>query len=70
MKRVRPGESMRFEEFFQEASTKSEVIVTFLALLELMKLNQFLVRQNELLGDIIVERRSGGSSPSAEPAAL
>ncbi len=68
MKRVRPGESMRFEEFFQEASTKSEVIVTFLALLELMKLNQFLVRQNELLGDIIVERRSLGSPPLAEPA--
>lgn len=62
MKRVRPGESMRFEEFFQEASTKSEVIVTFLALLELMKLNQFLVRQNELLGDIIVERRALGSA--------
>lgn len=62
MKRVRPGESIRFEEFFQEASTKSEVIVTFLALLELMKLNQFLVRQNELLGDIIVERRAVGSA--------
>ena len=33
------------------------MIVTFLALLELMKLNQFVVRQSELLGDIVIERR-------------
>ncbi len=58
MNRVQPGESIRFEDFFQAASTKSEVIVTFLALLELMKLNQFVVRQDALLSDIVVERRS------------
>ena len=62
MQRVRPGESQRFEELFQSATTKSEVIVTFLALLELMKLNQFVVRQNDLLGDIIIERRAAGAS--------
>ncbi len=54
-----PGESRRFEELFQSATTKAEVIVTFLALLELMKLNQFVVRQNDLLGDIVIERRGG-----------
>ena len=32
--------------------------MTFLALLELMKLNQFVVRQSELLGEIVIERRS------------
>ena len=52
-----PGQSRRFEELFQSATTKAEVIVTFLALLELMKLNQFVVRQSELLGDIVIERR-------------
>ena len=53
-----PGESRRFEELFESATTKAEVIVTFLALLELMKLNQFVVRQSDLLGDIVIERRS------------
>jgi len=57
MSRFQPGESRRFDELFESATTKSEVIVTFLALLELMKLNQFVVRQNELLGEIVIERR-------------
>ena len=53
-----PGQARRFDELFQSATTKAEVIVTFLALLELMKLNQIIVRQRELLGDIVIERRS------------
>ncbi|MDX1680200.1 MAG: segregation/condensation protein A [Akkermansiaceae bacterium] len=57
MKRIAPGESLAFEALFEDASTKSEVITTFLALLELMKLHQFLVVQNQLLGDIVIERR-------------
>jgi len=68
MKRIAPGESMRFDQLFQEASSKSEVITTFLALLELMKLNQFMVRQNTLLGEILIERRSvGAAAPASEP---
>jgi segregation and condensation protein A len=57
MQHFQPGEARRFEELFQSASTKAEVICTFLALLELMKLNQFIVRQSDLLGDIVIERR-------------
>ncbi len=57
MRNFQPGEARRFEELFQSATTKAEVIVTFLALLELMKLNQFVVRQSDLLGDIVIERR-------------
>ncbi len=53
-----PGESRRFDTLFASASTKSEVIVTFLAMLELMKLNQFVVRQSDLLGEIVIERRT------------
>lgn len=70
MKRLKPGESMRFDNLFLEATTKSEVIVTFLALLELMKLNQFIVRQSELLGSIVIERRSIGSGQAAADADL
>jgi len=66
MKHVQPGEARRFEELFQSATTKAEVIVTFLALLELMKLNQFIVRQSELLGDIVIERRSVSSVNALE----
>jgi segregation and condensation protein A len=55
--RFLPGESARFEDLFHEAITKGEVIVTFLALLELMKMNQFIVRQGHLLGEIEIERR-------------
>lgn len=58
MQSLQPGESRRFEDLFQSATTKAEVIVTFLALLELMKLNQFVVRQSDLLGAIVIERRS------------
>jgi segregation and condensation protein A len=58
MQRFQPGEARRFDALFESATTKAEVIVTFLALLELMKLNQFIVRQSELLGEIVIERRS------------
>lgn len=63
-----PGESRRFEELFESATTKAEVIVTFLALLELMKLNQFIVRQSELLGDIVIERRNTSAVTALEAA--
>ena len=56
---ISPGQSIPFKSLFASASTKSEVIVTFLALLELMKLNQFLVCQDKVLGEIEIERRSG-----------
>jgi len=56
---ISPGQSIPFKSLFASASTKSEVIVTFLALLELMKLNQFVVCQDKVLGEIEIERRSG-----------
>ena len=56
---ISPGQSIPFKSLFASASTKSEVIVTFLALLELMKLNQFVVCQDKVLGEIEIERKSG-----------
>ncbi len=61
-----PGQARRFEELFQTATTKAEVIVTFLALLELMKLNQFVVRQSDLLGEIVIERRDNSAVHALE----
>lgn len=69
LQEIAPGGVRRFGELFAQATTKAEVIVTFLAVLELMKLNQFQVRQTELLGEIFIERRvQGGPSHANEQA--
>ncbi|MBB5352227.1 segregation and condensation protein A [Haloferula luteola] len=61
--RFAPGQAERFDRLFADAATKAEVIVTFLAVLELMKMNQFLIRQTGVFGEIEVERRSQASVP-------
>ena len=53
---TKPGERKQFSSLFDGATTRSEIIVTFLAVLELMKMNQFKIIQSELLGDIQIER--------------
>ena len=54
---LKPGGRMKFSSLFAEATSKGEVIVTFLAVLELMKMNQFRISQDHILGDIEVERK-------------
>jgi len=54
---IQPGESILFENLFENAASRTEVIVTFLAVLELMKMNQFVIRQTHSLGEITVNRR-------------
>ena len=56
LRTVLPGEQIVFLSLFQEASSRDEVIVTFVALLELIKLRQFRVTQNHLLGEITLYR--------------
>ena len=56
LKVMEPGQSARFSDLFVAASTKSEVIVTFLALLELIKLMHFRIQQEGILGEIEVYR--------------
>jgi len=55
---VAPGQSIPFTSLFADATTKHEMIVTFLALLELMKLNYFAVRQPDILGEIELKRHA------------
>jgi len=55
---VSKGQKVKFYQLFEEASTKSEVLVTFLALLELIRLNEFQVRQNGILGEIELSRNN------------
>jgi segregation and condensation protein A len=52
------GGRVKFEELFTAATSRSEVIVTFLAMLELMKLHFLEVEQTSVLGGIVVLRPS------------
>lgn len=53
---VEPGGTISFLSLFKDAASKGEMIVTFLAVLELMKLNYFCVRQEVQLGEIELQR--------------
>ncbi|MBL9113500.1 MAG: segregation/condensation protein A [Verrucomicrobiaceae bacterium] len=50
------GARIPFESLFASAASRSELIVTFLAILELTKLNHFQIEQEQLLGAIVVIR--------------
>ncbi len=56
MRLVNRGVPMRFDELFSGSSTRSELVVTFLAILELIRMKQFRVRQEEQFGEIWLER--------------
>ncbi len=50
------GTSMRFEELFADAASRTEIVVTFLAMLELIRLKQLRVRQENHFGEIWIDR--------------
>ncbi len=62
---IKEGESLEFLELFAALSTKAEMIVTFLALLELIRLKRVRVYQRGMFGAIRVFRPVG---PPAEGA--
>jgi segregation and condensation protein A len=47
---------VRFEQCFPEAASRAEIVVTFLAMLELIRLKQLRVRQQNAFGEIWIER--------------
>jgi segregation and condensation protein A len=49
---------VRFHDILSEATTRVEVIVTLLALLELIKQDRVQVRQEQMFGEIIIERQT------------
>lgn len=56
LKTVSPGQSIRFISLFEHATSRDEIIITFIALLELMKMRQFTVQQDSMLGQITLTR--------------
>jgi segregation and condensation protein A len=63
---IREGESLEFLDLFASLSTKAEMIVTFLALLELVRLKLVRVYQRGMFGAIRVFRPVGPVGPPAE----
>ncbi|EJL25979.1 segregation/condensation protein A [Brevibacillus sp. BC25] len=51
---VRGGGTVRFSELFTQGATRTEIVTTFLALLELMKAKHITCVQNQLFQDIII----------------
>ena len=56
--RTAAGRPVSFYQLLQETNSRIEVIVTLLALLELVKQLRVTMRQDRLFGDILIERRS------------
>ncbi|MGK0187843.1 MAG: segregation and condensation protein A [Verrucomicrobiales bacterium] len=54
--RIAPGCSTKFSELFADATSRDEVIVTFIAMLELIKLHQLRVVQDVMLGEMELHR--------------
>ena len=60
---------VRFREILSQATTRVEIIVTLLALLELIKQDQVLVWQERLFGEILIERQKyAEAGPAGVPA--
>lgn len=61
--------AVHFDELFGEDATRSEIITTFQALLELMKLQFLTAKQTEVFGDIYLVRIADAPVPEIPPAA-
>ncbi len=60
--------SVRFAELFENAANRAEVICTFLALLELIRLKQLVCVQPEAVCGNRNPPRASSSRPKADPA--
>jgi len=61
---------LRFSELFEDATSRTEVVVTFLAMLELIRLKVLVALQSEEFGDIQIGRGTQTESgPTMNPVA-
>ena len=65
---LREGESLEFLELFAAQETKADMILTFLALLELIRLKRVKVYQRGMFGAIRVFRPVGPDAAAPQPA--
>ena len=52
---IRGLKGINFKTLLEIQATKINIIVTFMAILELMKVGDITIRQDELFGDIIID---------------
>ena len=57
LERVNSNKAIEFDDLMKESSCKLETVVTFLALLELIKIRTINVYQDESFGNILIKRR-------------
>jgi segregation and condensation protein A len=55
------GGKLLFSNLLSEDNTREEIVVTFLALLELMKMKQIVCYQHKLFEDIVIQAREEGN---------
>ena len=53
---LRGGKTINFKDLFKNSKNRTEVIVGFLALLDLLKKKDIMVRQGNSFGDLEVEK--------------
>ncbi len=63
--RLEIEESFSFFGMFNEETGRNELITTFIAVLEMLKLQLIKVRQNDLFEEIIIEKRSDAPDASS-----
>ena len=59
--RLSAGEHVSFRELFSSATSREEILVTFLAMLELVRLQELKIYQSAAFGDILLYRNKSGS---------
>jgi segregation and condensation protein A len=59
---------VRFSELFETATSRSEVVCTFLALLELIRLHRLVATQESAFGEIQIEAAPPAADPEINPA--
>jgi segregation and condensation protein A len=67
--RLRPGERITFVQLFEGQRTRGSVVITFLALLEMVKLRLLRVNQDEGAKEIWVSAEAGaleGENPEVD----
>jgi segregation and condensation protein A len=63
---ITEAKGIRFVSLFSERSSKSDLVITFLAILELIRLQKIRVSQRKAFGAITI-KLAEGPAPSEEP---
>lgn len=62
------GRTVRFRQLLQQAADRVEIVVTLLAVLEMIKQLRITVRQETLFGDVVIARREPPPAPESPRA--